>query len=244
MKQGEKKAFKTLLTSCLVVALVGTKEKLERHLPQENAFVYFLVFITALFVLAAVEYAFDKAEESDWFSKLFFKSTYIRGWWLNYAVHIEESKGLYNFALLKIDFADDQYNVDGQAFRVACKGKGNFKITPDGHFSSTIAQFRPDRGLLGFNYTVDSSEKVSSINKISGMAEYFFERADGIPKNFTGQFATASPQDFCTVFGHRVEDEDVIQAGSIVERYRLCLDLAIQKNWIKEEQIPSMSENP
>ncbi len=87
--------------------------------------------------------------------------------------------------------------------------------------SATIAQYQSERGILGFNFTVDSSQKVAGCkHKIFGNAEYFFERSNEIPKTFTGDFSTETPSAFCSVIGHRLDEELIIYNDALIERYK------------------------
>jgi hypothetical protein len=237
MKLSDEKLIKALFTSSLVVALTIIKSKLEHRFEDLDILFYFMLFLTSLFILSIIELGFEKLDELDWFKRIFSAKDHIYGWWLNYAVD-RDTKEIYNFALLKIDSSDGQVNVDGRTFKACLINNGQIDISPDGHFLSTITQFQNERGLLGFNFTVDDSEKVRACkHKIYGNAQYFFDRNDGVPTTFTGEFSTETPVAFCSIIGHRLDEKQIIQNDSLVERYKNALNYAIQRKWIELDQI-------
>lgn len=243
MKLSEEKLLKALFTSSLVVALAVIKSKLEHRFEDLNALLYFMLFLTSLFVLSIIELCFEKLDEFDWFKRAFSAKDHIYGWWLNYAKD-RDAQEIYNFAILKIDSSDGQVNLDGKTFKACINNNGQIDIITDGHFLSTIAQFQNERGLLGFNFIVDDSEKVRNCkHKIYGNAEYFFDRSDGVPTTFIGEFSTENPSTFCSIIGHRLDEKGIIQNNSLVERYRNALNHAIEKKWINLDLIQRCRTN-
>lgn len=241
MKIDEQKAIKLILTSALVVALVAVKSKLEHSIHEFPALLYFVIFALSLFTLALIEYFFDKIESIDLIEKWLRKRSYIRGSWLNYA-RDRDSGLIYNFALISIEQEDNSVSVDGQTFR-AFKNGDDYHIEHDGHFFSTLAQFNNENSLLGFSFTIDDSEKVRQCkHKIFGSAEYFFERDSGIPRSFSGEFSTENPGIYCNILGHRLSRKKIGTIESRIEKYRQALKYALEKKWIDDAHIPTISK--
>ncbi|PYS24792.1 MAG: hypothetical protein DMF72_03260 [Acidobacteria bacterium] len=232
------KIIKALFIACLIVVLTTIKSKLEPHFEHLDLFLYFFLFLTSLFIMSIIEVVFEKLDESDWFKKIINKRDYIQGAWLNYAMDAD-TREIYNFALLKIDRVKDQIRLDGSTFRALITTDGNIITSPDGHFFSSIAQYQSENGQLGFDFTVDFSERVRECkHQIIGNATYFFERSDKVPRTFTGEFSTEHPATFCNIIGHRVDEKLIAHSGSLLERYRRAIEIAIQRNWIESNQLP------
>ena len=244
MSRGTKTILWPLFMSVLVVVIAATKTKLEHRLPGDNVLVYFILFMLSLLVLTLIELLIESTRDADWVAKYFNRRDYIRGWWLNFGQD-RNTREIYNFALLKIEIIEGRFFIDGRTFKVCLGGQAhNYIVRPDGHFFSTLSQYQSTRGLLGFHYTIDHSDKVAACgHKIFGNAEYFFERGRERPTTFVGEFSTESPSVFCSVTGHRIDEESITSDGSLQERYRKAFDLALRKKWVEPNQISKCGQD-
>lgn len=240
MNLDTQKILKALFTSCLVVALVVIKSELEKRYHDLDLFLYFFLFLISLFVLSIIEVVFERLDESNWLKRVTNRRHYIQGAWLNYAMIVESREEIYNFALLEIDCAGDQIQLDGSTFKASITTDKQINIFPEGHFYSTIAQYREENSQLGFDFTVDFSDRVIACkHQIVGSATYFFQRGNKVPTSFQGEFSTQDPASFCKVIGHRLDENQLTHSGSLTERYRKAIEIAIDRNWIDSNQIPS-----
>ncbi len=227
--------------SALVVALVEVKERLDHLLKDEYVLVYVLLLLISLFVLAFIEYIFEKLDDSKIFRYLFSRQDYIEGWWLNYAVD-GKTKGIYNFALIEISFLDGKHLVSGRAFKASIKEGSKPEVIEDGHFHSTLSQYKGN-GELRFNFTITDSGKVAaSGHEIKGKAKFLFVKDGKIPSRFSGTFNTDKPFGFCSVTGNKLDKEIASPDEGVVQIYEKALQHAIRQKWISTHQLQQMSE--
>jgi hypothetical protein len=228
--------------SAFIVVLAAEKAKLEEHLQGESGLVFFVLFLMGVLMLGMVEVLVEIVPDTDWFQMNFNRKSYIQGWWLNYAANKSDGE-IYNFALIKMGKKGDDMLIDGETFRASIDSDGSPVITPDGHFSSTLAKYSAKRQVLGFHFEIDGSDKVAKVgHMIAGNANYRFDRRDGPPVSFLGTFTTDAPSAFCKVIGHRIVETEWLSIHSLPEKYRELYRMAITNKWIGAGQVAPYKE--
>ncbi|MEE9339610.1 MAG: hypothetical protein V3U87_16165 [Methylococcaceae bacterium] len=233
-----KQLLKILFSSSLIVAISSLKSTFSDKFIVLGSLSYFFLFLLAVFCLSLFELIVDWFAGSDLYKRIFFKDSYICGWWLNYA-YTNDEKHINNFSLIHISKYKSKLYVDGMTFGVL-KGDLGFTATERSSYKSRIAEYDARDRVLSFHFTIRDADD-ERIRGRFGYCDYnFVKNNNAHPTSFLGQFSLDSLNKFCRVKGHKIEGTKILKrlGGSVPgDRYKVVLEYGLDKKWFDVAQL-------